>query len=81
MTDRSGDARARLLEILAELIAGETGLDLAAAREAAPSALASESVDEETPVPLFDAAGREIGRIPFSLLEEAYDRLDEEEDA
>lgn len=71
----------RLLEILAGLIAEETGLDPALAREVAPSALASDTVDEETPVPLLDARGREVARIPFSLVEEAYDLLDDEEDA
>ena len=75
------EARERLLGILAGLISEETGLAPSAARDAAVSALASDSVDEEAPIRLFDAAGREIGRIPFSLLEEAYDRLDEEEDA
>lgn len=71
----------RLLEILAGLIAAETGLDPALAREAAPSALSSDSVDESAPVPLLDANGREVARIPFSLVEEAYDLLDDEEEA
>jgi hypothetical protein len=81
MTDLSGGAHARLLEILAGLIAEETGLDPALAREAAPSALASDSVDESAPVPLLDARGKEVARIPFSLVEEAYDLLDDEEDS
>ncbi len=75
------ESRERLLEILAGLIAAETGLDPALAREAAPSALAFDSVDEEAPVPLLDAKGREVARVPFSLVEEAYDLLDDEEDA
>ena len=80
MTDLSPDAPARLLGILAELIAEETGLAPALAREAAPSALASDSVDEEAPIPLLDASGREVGKVPFALVEEAWDRLDDEED-
>ena len=79
MTDPNERAGARLLEILAELIAGETGLALDVAREVAPSALASASVDEEAPVPLLDAGGREVARVPFSLVEEAWDLLDDEE--
>lgn len=75
------EARERLLEILAELIAAETGLDPALARDVAPSALSSDSVDEDAPVPLLDANGREVARVPFSLVEEAYDLLDDEEDA
>ena len=80
MTDLSPDAHARLLEILAELIGAEAGLDPDVAREVAPSALASESVDEESPIPLLDARGREVARIPFALVEEAFDLLDDEED-
>ncbi len=68
----------RLLEILAEKIAAETGLDPALAREVAPSALASATVDEDEPVPLLDASGREVGRVPFALVEEAFDDLDDE---
>lgn len=78
---RMTDSRERLLEILADLIAGETGLDPGLAREVAPSALDADSVDEEAPVPLLDAGGREVARVPFSLVEEAYDLLDDEEDA
>ena len=72
--------RERLLDILAEKIADETGLPPALARELAPSALTSTSVDEEEPVPLLDATGREVARIPFALVEEAFDDLDDEED-
>jgi len=74
------DSRAaeRLLAILAGKIAEATGLDPALARELAPSALASPSTDEEEPVPLFDARGREVARIPFALVEEAFDDLDDE---
>lgn len=68
----------RLLEILAAKIAEETGLDPALAREVAPSALASPSVDEEEPVPLLDGSGREVARVPFALVEEAFDDLDDE---
>lgn len=81
MAGPTSRANARLLEILAAKIAGETGLDPALAREVAPSALASESVDEEQPIPLFDARGREVARVPFALVEEAFDELDDEEDA
>ncbi len=80
MTDRRPDARARLLEILAEKIAEETGLPPALAREVAPSALASESPEEEEPVVLLDVSGHEVARVPFALVEEAFDDLDDEED-
>lgn len=70
----------RLLEILAAKIAEATGLDPALAREVAPSALAADSVDEEEPVPLLDARGREVARVPFALVEEAWDDLDDEAD-
>jgi hypothetical protein len=70
----------RLLEILAEKISAATGVELPLARELAASALASPAVDEEAPVPLFDAAGREVARIPFALVEEAFDDLDDEQD-
>lgn len=73
-------ANARLLDILAAKIADATGLDPALAREAASSALASESVDEEEPIPLLDARGREVARVPLALVEEAFDELDDEED-
>jgi len=72
------DPAERLLEILAAKIAEATGLDPALAREVAPSALASESVDEDEPVPLLDGSGREVGRVPFALVEEAFDDLDDE---
>lgn len=81
MPDSPSHASARLLEILAERIAAETGVDLALARELAASALSSTSADENEPVPLLDARGREVARIPFSLVEEAFDELDDEEDA
>ena len=81
MAEAPSRANERLLEILAALIAEETGLDPAVALEAAPSALASGSVDEEEPVPLLDALGREVARVPFALVEEAYDLLDDEEDS
>ncbi len=81
MNDASSRARVRLLEILAAKIAAETQLDPAVARELAPSALASTSLDEEEPIPLFDSSGREVARIPFALVEEAFDELDDEEDA
>ena len=71
----------RLLEILAEKIAARTGVDPLLARELALSALESPSVDEEAPVPLFDATGRERARIPFALVEEAFDDLDDELEA
>jgi hypothetical protein len=80
MPEPPSRANARLLEILAAKIAAEAGLDPALAREVAPSALASESVDEEEPVPLLDARGREVARVPFALVEEAYDELDDEDD-
>lgn len=80
MNDRRRDARARLLEILAEKIVGETGLDPALARGVAPSALASDSIDESEPIALRDARGHVVARIPFSLVEEAFDDLDDEED-
>lgn len=80
MSDAGLPAHARLLEILATKIAAETGLSLAVAREVAPSALASTSLDEDAPLPLLDAAGRERARIPFAVVEEAFDDLDDEED-
>jgi len=81
MTDGSSRASARLLEILAAKIVRETGADSALARELAATALTSDSVDEDVPVVLLDATGREVARIPFALVEEAFDELDEEEDA
>ena len=80
MSDAPSAAAGRLLEILAAKIVDETGLDPALAREVAPSALSSPSPDEEEPVPLLDAAGREVATIPFALVEEAWDELDDEED-
>jgi hypothetical protein len=80
MTEASSRASVRLLEILAAKIAYETGVDSALARELAASALTSPSVDEDEPVILFDSAGREVARIPFALVEEAFDELDDEED-
>ena len=80
MNGPASRADARLLDLLAAKIAGETGLDLALAREVAPSALASDSVDEEEPIPLLDARGREVARVSFALVEEAFDELDDEED-
>ncbi len=80
MTGSPSRAPARLLEILAAKIADETGVDSALARELAASALASPSVDEDEPIALLDAAGREVARIPFALVEEAFDDLDDEED-
>lgn len=71
----------RLLEILAAKIAARTGVGEHLARELALSALASPSVDEEAPVPLFDATGREVARVPFALVEEAFDDLDDELEA
>lgn len=68
----------RLLEILAEKIAFVTGVAPPLARELALSALSSPSVDEEAPVPLLDASGREVARVPFALVEEAFDDLDDE---
>lgn len=70
----------RLLAILAGKIAEETGLDPALARDVAPSALASDSIDESEPIALRDARGHVVARIPFSLVEEAFDDLDDEED-
>lgn len=70
----------RLLAILAARIAEETGLDPALAREVAPSALVSDSVDESEPIALRDVRGRVVARIPFSLVEEAFDDLDDEAD-
>lgn len=58
---------------------GETGVDLPLARELAASALGTPSVDEMAPVLLFDATGRELASIPFALVEEAFDDLDEED--
>lgn len=81
MTDPRSRASARLLEILTSKIAAETGTDEGLARELAVTALASPTVDEEAPIVLRDAEGRETARIPFSLLEEAFDDLDDEEDA
>ncbi len=81
MTDASSRASSRLLEILAEKIASATGVDAEVARELAPSALASASLDEEEPIALLDAAGREVARVPFALVEEAFDDLDDEQDA
>jgi hypothetical protein len=78
MRDAAPSPPDRLLEILAVKIAAKTGVDLLLARELAVSALASPSVDEEAPVALFDAAGREVARIPFALVEEAFDDLDDE---
>ncbi len=80
MTGSPSRAPARLLEILAAKIADETGVDSALARELAASALASPSVDEDEPIALLDAAGREVARIPFALVEEAFDDLDDEQD-
>ena len=31
-------------------------------------------------IALFDAAGREVARVPFALVEEAFDDLDDEQD-
>ncbi|MHB1045487.1 MAG: hypothetical protein ACYC4P_05700 [Thermoanaerobaculia bacterium] len=70
----------RLLAILATKIAEETGLDPTLAREVAPSALAADGVDESEPVPLRDARGRVVARVPFALVEEAFDDLDDEAD-
>lgn len=80
MNDASSRAPARLLEILAAKIADETGVDPAVARELATSALTTPSVDENAPVALLDANGREVAQIPFALVEEAFDELDDEED-
>jgi hypothetical protein len=81
MRDAAPSPPDRLLEILAEKIAAQTGVDLPLARELAVSALASPTVDEEAAVPLFDASGREVARVPFALVEEAFDDLDDEQDA
>ena len=80
MPEAPSRASDRLLEILGEKIAAATGVDRALALELAVSALESPSTDEETPVPLFDRRGREVARIPFALVEEAFDELDDEED-
>jgi len=80
MPDAPSRASTRLLEILAAKIAGETGVGDSLARELAASALASPSADEDEPVVLFDARGHEVARIPFALVEEAFDDLDDEED-
>ena len=80
MSEGTTRASARLLEILAAKIVAETGLPPEVARDVAPSALASTSLDEEAPIPLLDGAGREVARIPFALVEEAFDDLDDEED-
>ena len=80
MTDASGRPPARLLEILGAKIAAETGVDPLLARDLAVSALASPSVDEDEPIALLDAGGREVARIPFALVEEAFDDLDDEQD-
>ena len=74
------DASTRVLEILAAKIATETGVDPPLARELAASALSSTSVDEDEPIALLDASGREVARIPFALVEEAFDDLDDEQD-
>jgi hypothetical protein len=81
MTEARSRSSARLLEILAAKIADETGIDSALARVLAESALASPSADEDAPIALLDANGREVARIPFALVEEAFDELDDEEDA
>lgn len=80
MTEASSRARTRLLEILAAKIVDETGVDAVLARELAASALTSPSPDEDEPVVLRDAAGREVARVPFALVEDAFDELDDEED-
>jgi hypothetical protein len=80
MTDAATSPPARLLEILAAKIAAETGVEPSLARELAVSALASTSVDEGEPIALLDTAGREVARIPFALVEEAFDDLDDEQD-
>jgi len=80
LTDSPSSPAGRLVEILAAKIAEATGLAPEVAREVAPSALSSSSVDEDEPVPLLDASGREVGRVPFSLVEEAFDELDDEAD-
>ena len=80
MTEASSRARARLLEILAAKIVDETGVDAVLARELAASALTSPSADEDEPVVLRDAAGLEVARSPFALVEDAFDELDDEED-
>ena len=73
-------ASERLLEILAGKIAAETGLPLSVAWEIAPSALSSGALGPEERVPLLDAAGREVTSVPFELVEEAFDDLDDEAD-
>lgn len=78
MASPSPSPSERLLEILAAKIAEETGLSPELAREVAPSALASGSVDDEAPILLLDAAGRELASVPFALVEEAFDDLDDE---
>ena len=80
MTDPSTRASTRLLDILAAKIAAETGVGEDLGRELAASALSSQTVDEDAPIVLFDADGREAARISFALLEEAFDELDDEED-
>ena len=81
MTDAPSRSSARLLEILAAKIAAETGVGEDLARDLAASALSSPSVDEEKPIPLLDSEGRVVARIPFALVEEAFDDLDDEQDA
>lgn len=81
MIEASSRATFRLLEILAAKITDATGVDPALAHELAASALASPSVDEDEPIVLFDTGGHEVARIPFALVEEAFDELDDEEDA
>ena len=80
MPDASSRPSARLLEILAAKIVAETGADSVVARELAALALSSPSADEDEPVLLRDAEGREVARVPFALVEEAFDDLDDEED-
>ncbi|MBK9376258.1 MAG: hypothetical protein IPN03_21660 [Holophagales bacterium] len=80
MTDASSRSSNRLLEILTAKIAAETGAGPDLARELATSALTSPSVDEDEPIVLFDNGGREVARIQFALVEEAFDELDDEED-
>jgi len=70
----------RLLALLAAKIAEEARLDPALAREVAPSALAADSVDESEPIALRDARGHVVAHVPFALVEEAFDDLDDEED-
>ena len=80
MTDGASRAPERLLEILAAKLVAEAGVSPDLARELAASALSSPSVDEDELIPLLDSKGREIVRIPFALVEEAFDDLDDEED-